>query len=666
MRRVLCLATASLVLSTGFYSSAIAEEQKSLSSVKKVTVYATRSPQSSFDVPVMTSIVETDSAGNALARDIADLLEFTPGVEVENGPRRNGQTVSIRGFDDEAVITLIDNRRQNFEAAHDGRFFVDTSLLKAVEVVKGASSSIYGGGAVGGVVAFETKDASDLLAPGDNAGILTSFNYSSASDDYAPSLSAFTRTNNWDLLANMAYRHADDIEQGGNNELAAKDHILSGLFKAGYSLNDFHTLKFQYQVMRNDGKEPNNAAGSITNSNPIVNKEIRDNQYSFKYAYENPENNWLNPKLHVYFNDTSVEEADITGSNNGRVQTREMETLGFTLDNQSKLGNTDAFKQTLSYGFEYYTDEQTSIVENGTVGGVPNAEADNYGLYLQDEISFNSGIGQFIFIPAVRYDHYESNDTVGNNQSEGEVSPKIAASYKPTENFLLFGSWSRAFRAPNLTEIYASGQHFPGNNFIANPNLKPETVTTVEVGAGVNFNKLFSSNDHLEIKGSWFDSDGDNFISQTITFTTTTNVNIANANLEGWEVDGEYQLNGFKTKLGLSHVTARNEDTRAFLDNSIPLTLVSDVSYTFNQYNSTIGWRGRFAKKNDEISSSATATDGYGVHDIYYRWQPNNIGNESLIVDLGIENITDKAYTKRFASLLEEGRSYVARLAYQW
>jgi hemoglobin/transferrin/lactoferrin receptor protein len=666
MRRVLCLASASLVFSTGFTSTAFAEEQQAISSVNKVTVYATRSPQSSFDVPVMTSIIDTDSAGNTLARDMGDLFEFTPSVEVENGPRRSGQTISIRGFDDEAIITLIDNRRQNFESAHDGRFFVDPSLLKTVEVVKGASSSIYGGGAVGGVVAFETKDASDLLAPGDNAGLLTAFNYSSASDDYAPSVSAFTRTNNWDLLGNLTYRHADDIEQGDDNELAAKDHILTGLFKAGYTLNDFHTLKFQYQVLRNDGKEPNNSAGTIRSSNPIVNKEIRDNQYSFKYAYENPENSWLNPKLHAYFNDTSVEEADITGSNVGRVQTRDMETFGFTLDNQTKLADSDTFKQTLSYGFEYYTDDQTSIVENGTVGGVPTADAENYGLYLQDEISFKSSLGQFILIPAVRYDHYESDDTVGNSQSEGEVSPKVAASYKPTENLLLFGSWSRAFRAPNLTEIYASGQHFPGNNFVANPNLKPETVTTIEIGAGISFNNLLANNDSIEIKGSWHDSDGEDFISQTITATTTTNVNIANANLEGWEVDGEYQLNGFKTKIGVSHVTARNEDTRAFIDNSIPLTLVSDVSYTFNESNSTIGWRGRFAKENDEISSSATATDGYGVHDIYYRWQPKNIGNESLIIDLGIENLTDKAYTKRFASLLEEGRSYVARVAYQW
>jgi hemoglobin/transferrin/lactoferrin receptor protein len=690
MRRVLCLASASLVFSISLFSTAMAEEQQTISSVKKVTVYATRSPQSSFDVPVMTSIIDTDAAGNATASDIGGLLEHVTSVEVDNGPRRNGQTISIRGFDSEAIITMIDNRRQNFESAHDGRFFIDPSLLKSINVVKGASSAIYGGGAIGGVVAFETKDAADLLAPGESKGALTAFNYRSATDDYAPSASAYTRSGNWDLLGNLTYRHSDDIKQGDGNELEAKDHVLSGLFKAGYTLNDLHTLNFQYQVSRNDGKEPNNGAGAITASNPILNKEVRDNQLSFKYAYDNPDNVWLSPKLHFYYNDTGVEEADISGTNNGRVQTRDLETFGFTLDNQSKLSGNDNFKQILSYGFEFYTDEQSgssTSTADGTRGGVPNAEADNYGFYLQDEINLESNIGQFFVIPAIRYDHYESNDVVGNSQSEGEFSPKISTSYKPTKNLLIFGSWAQAFRAPNLTELYPSGQHFPGgfpiafhpifgfptafapnNNFVSNPNLLPETVTTFEIGAGINFDGVFSNNDHIEIKGAWHKSDGDDFITQEVNIAagTTRNLNIANAELTGWEIDGEYQVNGFKAKLGLSHVTAKNDDTGEFLSNSVPHTLITDISYNFNKSNGTIGWRTRMAEENDELPETEISTKGYSVHNLYYRWQNKDEGKEKLVIDLGIDNVTDKAYSRRFSGLYEEGRSYVARVAYQW
>ncbi len=695
MRRSFCLAYATITFLYSFSPPAIAAENAIVvPRTKKVTVYATRSPQSTFDVPAMTSIVETDSAGNALAGDTADLLEFVTSVEVDNGPRRNGQTVSIRGFDDEAIITLIDGRRQNYESAHDGRFFVDPALLKSVEVVKGASSAIYGGGAIGGVVAFETRDAADLLAPGETRGVLTSFNYRSATDEYVPSATVYQRSGNWDLIGNITFRHADDIEQGDDNELSSKDHLLSGLFKAGYTFNDVHTLKFQFQSQNNDSTEPNNGAGAITASNPLVNKEVRDNQYSFKYAFQDPSNTWLQPKLHVYFNDTSVEEVDFNGTNTGRIQSRDIETLGFNLDNQSVFDSGNGLKQIVSYGFEYYTDEQigsNTFTANGNRAGVPDAEAENYGFYLQDEIEVNSSVGKLLVIPAVRYDSYESNDNAGNSQDESRFSPKISASYLPNENLMVYGSWAQAFRAPNLTELYPAGQHFPGltfcpalpfpgcppvplvtifpnNFFIPNPNLRPETVTTLEFGAGITFDGLLAANDFLEVKGAWHHSDGDDFITQEVDIAagTTRNFNIPSAELEGWEVDGTYVYNGFAVRIGASHITATNEATGEFLPNGIPHTLVSDVSYSPVGTGSTFGIRGRFAEGNDEVPATETPTDGYGVMDMYYRWQSGNVGKESLVLDLGVENITDKAYTRRFASLLEEGRSYVARVAYQW
>lgn len=667
--RVACLST---LLTTTILSNAHAQEPTSLN---EVTVYATRSEQSTFDVPALVSKVQTDAAGHALAGDVSDLLEFTPGVEVDNGPRRNGQVVSIRGYDDEAIVTLVDGRRQNFESAHDGRFFLDPSLLKSVEVVKGASSAIYGGGAVGGVVAFETKDAADLLRPGQTSGAMASFGYRSANNEYSPILTGYGRAGAWDLLGSVAYRDSGDIEQGDGNKLDVEDQLLSGLFKAGYTFNDFHTVKFQAQRLNNDGQEPNNGAGTITTSNPIVDKEVEDNQFSLKYAYENPANDWLSPKFHLYYNDTEVEEKDITGSNAGRVQSRELQTVGFTADNQTKLAVNDAHTHTFSYGFEIYNDEQTGKSSStGTRAGVPDAEATNYGIYLQDEIALKTDVGDFLVIPAARFDQYDSEDESGNSQDENEISPKFSLSYKPMDEVMLFGSWAQAFRAPNLTEIYSTGLHFPGfgpnpnNNFVTNTDLKPETVTTIELGAGLDFDHVIASNDRAKIKGSWFTSDGENFITQEINVSagTTQNLNIANATLQGWEVEGSYQLNPVTLKAGLSYVEAENDDTNEYLSNNVPLTLVTDIAYSIDQVDSMVGWRSRFADRNDKVGSNDTATSGYGVHDLYYRFAPDERNLETLTVDLGIDNVFDKAYTKRFATLKEEGRSYVARVSYKW
>ena len=247
-----------------------------------------------------------------------------------------------------------------------------------------------------------------------------------------------------------------------------------------------------------------------------------------------------------------------------------------------------------------------------------------------------------------------------------KISPKIAVSYKPIKQVMLFGSWAKAFRAPNMTELYPSGQHYPGNNFISNPGLEPETVTTIEIGAGLNFDGVLSDSDKAQIKGSWFNSDGKNFITQQITGTTTQYLNIANAELVGWEVEGTYQINPVTLKLGVSYVTTKNADTGAYLDSSIPLTFVADASYKVDIIDSVIGVRARMAERNHRVSSSASTTEGYGVFDLYYRWRPDEPGMEKLTVDLGIENLFDKAYSKRYASLREPGRNYVARVNYTW
>ncbi len=793
---------------TGSVISSADSSPSLVSSLDTVTVYATRSPRSLFDVPAIVSDIDAGDAGNVLSGDIADLLEFTPGVSVEGGPRRTGQTVSIRGFDDESIITLVDGRRQNFESTHDGRFFLDPSLLKSVEIVKGASSAIYGGGAIGGVLAFETKDAADILKPGQSLGASGAFGYRSASNEFAPIVTAYGRSQGWDVLGSLAYRYTGNIKQGGSYRLNNENRIFSGLLKAGYTFADFHTAKFQFQSFNDNGMEPNNPQTAITGSNPLVDKSIADYQFSLKYAYDHPNNPWLKPKTHLYYNRSDVTETDLSGDNDGRVQSRDMETLGFTLDNQSRF-DSHALSHILSYGFEIYRNQQTgksSTESSGMRGGVPNASTVNYGFYAQDEVAWQGQAGKISLIPALRYDAYSSSAQADNlSQDADRVSPKIAVSYSPIDPFMMFGSWAKAFRAPNLTELYPIGQHFPAfcfspplpgggcvgtpvNRFEPNPNLRPESVQTIEFGGGIKFGSLFGKNDRFAIKGSWHSSRGNDFISQHIDTPigilpmapaaaaqgqnrgqnqgqaqgqnrggppqqagprqaqagpgqaqsrpprqapavppvavprqaqagppqqagpgraqggppqqagprqaqggppgaggrgrptlfaeddqgTTRFINIRHATLTGWEVEASWNPDPVRITLGLSHLSAKNDETGEYLINSTPLTFVGDVRVLLADIDSVLGWRWRAAKSNKKVTTfdgqrfAPLGAKGYAVHDVYYRWQPDMPGWGELSLDLGIENIFDKAYARRFSTILEKGRSFAARMSYVW
>lgn len=76
----------------------------------------------------------------------------------------------MRGFDRRGILTLVDNVRQGTDTGHVNGTFIDPALIKQVEIVRGPSALLYGSGAMGGVIAWETVDAKDLLREGQNSG----------------------------------------------------------------------------------------------------------------------------------------------------------------------------------------------------------------------------------------------------------------------------------------------------------------------------------------------------------------------------------------------------------------------------------------------------------------------------------------------------------------
>lgn len=68
------------------------------------------------------------------------------------------------------MLVLVDGVRQGTDTGHLNSTFLDPALIKRIEVVRGPSALLYGSGALGGVIAYETANASDLLGAGKNSG----------------------------------------------------------------------------------------------------------------------------------------------------------------------------------------------------------------------------------------------------------------------------------------------------------------------------------------------------------------------------------------------------------------------------------------------------------------------------------------------------------------
>ncbi len=498
-----------------------------------ISVTASHDEKLAIDTPASISIVTEEEIERRQAETVHDLLKDLPGVELEGGTRNTVMTPSIRGLGGQRVVTRIDGARHNFNVGHKGGLFIDPALLKQVEVLRGPASTIHGTGALGGVVAFETKGADDFLEEGEKYGAQVTTGFSSVDNGVHGNLTGYARPlENIDLMASITRRKTDDYDAGdGKKRAYTDDDLVSGLVKGGIDIADFHRVGLSYRVYNDDHNLPATPDGLSTSS--IVERESKENSIVLDYDYENPENTWFDSSVKAYYDETDIDEVRIT---DGRHDERNLQTLGLEAFNTSRFDFHDNAKLALTLGGEIFQDTQKGKRDGAAIGGYPDAERNIYGVYIDNTLTLFDDLE---LTAGLRYDSYSLEADGQNDTDETSTSPRFAASYRLLPFMQPYVSYAEAFRAPSLSETYATGLHFPGggpipnNFFVANPNLKPETAKTWEIGTNFKHDGLFTEDDALRAKVSYFRNNVDDFIALDVDVAagTTTSSNVTKARI---------------------------------------------------------------------------------------------------------------------------------------
>lgn len=672
------------LLATPFLTAGAASlvAQEAPVALDPVTVTATGNPMAAFEYPGQVSVVDREELERLVPSSADDVLRRVPGVESSGGPRRTGEVPSIRGFSGADVTVLFDGVRQNFNAGHDGRFFIDPALLRSVEVVKGPTSALYGSGGLGGTIAFETLEAADLLRPGDTMGARVGTGYRTANGENSYHATGFGTAGGADILASVGYRDAGSIELGDGSLLDENERLGSGLVKGGYAGLEDHLFELSWLGYRGDVVEPANPQGA--GSGGRADKDITSDTLRGAWRWNPADNELLDLGVTLSWARNEVEEDMRTG--NRATLTRELETTGIRLDNRSRMMHAEGLGTLLTYGVELFRDEQTgrdSTSADGTRSGVPDAEATTMAGFVQAEITWDSPFGtpgSWLLVPGLRYDRFENEADGGNSIDDSHLSPKVALSYMPTDWLMVFGSYAEAFRAPTMDELYADGVHFsvPGfgsNFFTGNPDLKSQKTKNWEVGSGLRFEDVLETGDLFSLKGSWFWIEGDDFINLEVNQPappacfppncngTTQAVNVADAELSGMEIEGGYENRRIIARVGYSTLDGEDEETGRPLGVLQPNRLNTELAFKIHEIDTLVGWRGTFAGRLDR-ADPGEERDAYQVHDLFASWAPLEGPLEGVRVDAGIENIFDKTYTRVATDAVEEGRNYRLGVSY--
>ncbi|GLR63336.1 TonB-dependent receptor domain-containing protein [Marinospirillum insulare] len=251
----------------------------------------------------------------------------------------------------------------------------------------------------------------------------------------------------------------------------------------------------------------------------------------------------------------------------------------------------------------------------------------------------------------IRADYFESKADLANSKPADGMIP--AAIYNTTYGitgdldrdkwltgaFMRFeqdlGKWQRAFvsvsrsqRMGDATEMYMAR-----DNWVGNPDLKPETSHQVDLG-------LMGKSKSIDYSAVVFSNQVTDYIYRDVNSGKSTYRNIKAA-LYGLELEStlRYAVN-WETRGQLNLLRGDNRSDSGTLSQIAPYSGQVSQHWINDQWEAAATFR--FADESDRLNSDAKeqATAGYGLLDLSLAWKPI----EEFTVSTGINNLLDKNY----------------------
>ncbi|MNG68574.1 Hemin receptor precursor [compost metagenome] len=659
------LPTVTFAQATSTVSSSAATPAKTEKTAEDaITVVATGNARSSFEAPMMVTVIEGNTPESQTATSVADMLRRVPGITVNGTGRSNGQDVSMRGYGKNGVLTLVDGIRQGTDTGHIGGTFLDPALVKRIEVVRGPSALLYGSGALGGVIAYETVDAADLLLPGHGTGFRVYGTAGSGDHSLGMGASAYGKTDNLDGLLSFGTRDVGDLRQGNGFDAPNDETINNLLAKGTWKIDDAQSLSGDLRYYNNSAREPKNPQDpDYSSSNPMTNRSTIQRDAALSYKVKPLDQAWLDADVKVYTSEVKINAHNAASTDELRKQT----TNGAKLENRTRLFADSFASHLLTYGSESYQQKQHP---GGATTSFPQAKINFASGWMQDEITLRDI--PVTLLAGTRYDNYKGSSQGHDDVDADKWSSRGALTYSPTDWLMLFSSYSQAFRAPTMGEMYNDSRHFPGNYWVPNPNLRPETTSTAEYGFGLRFDDLLMAGDNLQFKASYFDTDAKDYISLYVTRTQTSSQNISRAKIWGWDTSLSYQTQWFNWDLAYNRTRGKdksrngelNGNSGEWLSDINPDTVTSTLDIPLGETGLSTGWVATFAERATRVETGTAEQGGYGVNDFYlsYKGRERLQGVTTTVV---LGNAFDKEYYSP-QGIPQDGRNAKLLVSYQW
>ena len=608
--------------------------------VGEVVVTATRRERNLKNVPITVQVITAEEIQKSQAPDFQSFLENEfSGINFTNeGGMPN---INMMGFGGKYVLFLMDGERmagETFDNIDYDR--IDLENIERIEVIKGASSSLYGSNALGGVINIITKDAQKPLE--------LSANYLyNTQEDHKTNLSVGTKQRWGSVRVPVFYNFRQpyiivDKEPLKTYKNGVPHYSQMGeLNVAGFTnYGASPKLTFDLSPKWNLSLAPSYYF-SERNAGTQSSKKLRDRYYNYSGAlksdYKITDSKTLS--LSAAYDRYDKYKYYVLLNEKDKSYENSILRVGGQYNQNIKE------KHSLVAGAEVNSDELLSFRFTNS-GEEAKKNAQNYALFTQQEWALSE---DFTLVTGVRMDYH--------SLFQQYLTYRLSGMFK-IDAFTLRGGYASGFRSPTLKELYTNWFHPWGGGFqiMGNKKLTPETSHNTTFSVDFNAKKwnITAITQFSKVKDKialyWSRS------KDTIRYVNHAgNTDIISSELSGTYRPSRY----FRLKGSYAYYVSSNSrsDVR-------PHTFTAKVEYVEQsdlKYLPNVLLSGKYLAGSDIYDNKSTYThyEGYGL----WRLQLSKKLPYHFILNAGVDNLFDYiAPTTSFYSTTSPGRTYFVGL----
>ena len=462
-------------------------------SIQEVVVTGTGTQHLLKDAPVQTEVISGRQLQQYAGKSIEDILS---GLTASFAFNENdmGSHLQMNGLGNSYVLILIDGRRLHGDNGGENDLsLIDPHNIEKIEIVKGASSALYGSDAIAGVINVITKKHREQGVMVENTSRFGSYGDIRQHNGIALNFGKFSSYTNFQL------QHSDGWQNTSEEALSQTEyHITDSRNKTvnrhtNWQIAEHLTYQltpkielyadgsiYWKRIYRPCGKHPgvdvktydmqyNNASVSVggkwkLNETDVITLDADWKRHAYKYVYTDTTltDGYVNGRFTNYY---PFFPGDVDLQSDQRL-------THITLKGVFRL----PYQQQLSAGFDYRYDWLEAPMRVNGGKATDNTQA----LYVQDEWAL---LNPLYLTAGLRLTRNEGFGT--------RLTPKLSAMLK-VNDLRLRATWSQGYKTPTPKELHY--QYVRNMNgvllYLGNSNLKAQTSNYFGLSAEYSIGNL--------------------------------------------------------------------------------------------------------------------------------------------------------------------------------